>query len=512
MRPPWLEPVFDAPGMSAADRFAIEEQGIPGLELMETAGRALGDRASRMAGSGAVAVLCGKGNNGGDGLVAARHLAETGHPVTVFAVSTAGLTPDAEVNLGRLPERVTVEPADGLTAGVLDRYAVTIDALLGTGFEGVPREPVAALIRTLNESRCAVLACDLPSGVNGSTGEAELAVRAGATVTFHGRKLGHLITPGKVLSGEVTVADIGIPASAPQGEFGALSAAALAELPRRGAASNKFSSGRVSLVGGSRGLTGAVILAAEAAIRAGAGYATAAVPGGLETVFETRLTEVMTSGIGGEAERFRPDCAGGILAHCAGADAVVLGSGFGREDDQIGLIGELTAGIEAPLVLDADGLTLTGEDLTSLRAREGASVLTPHPGEMGRLLGRSSREVQDHRLESAWRLARETGAVVVLKGDDTIIADGDRLAVNAVPAPGLATAGTGDVLAGVIGALLARGAEPFLAACAGVYGHARAGRIAAGTVGSADGVIATDVIAALPRGLAASTPGDRTVG
>lgn len=502
MRPDWLDPVFDAPGMAAADRWAIEQRGIPGIELMETAGRALADRASAMAGSGAVAVLCGKGNNGGDGLVAARHLDEAGHPVTVFLLSTEGLTPDARTNLERLPGRVTVAPADGVEERVLDRFAVVIDALLGTGFAGEPREPVAGLIRALNSCAAAVLACDLPSGVNGSTGEAGLAVAARETVTFHGLKLGHLIAPGKRLSGEVTVVDIGIPADAPPGEFGVPGPATLAELPRRGADSNKFSSGRVTLVGGSRGLTGAVILAAEAAIRAGAGYATAVVPRSLEPIFEARLTEVMTGGVG-DADRLEAGTAGEILARCEGADAVVLGSGFGREPGQADLIRELTGAIEAPLVLDADGLTLTGEDLTALRARAGPTVLTPHAGEAGRLLGRSSTEVQEQRLESAWRLSRETGAVVVLKGDDTIVTFDDRLAVNRLAAPGLATAGTGDVLAGVTGGLLARGAEPFLAACAAVYGHARAGVEAARRAGSADGVIASDVIETLPRALAA---------
>lgn len=503
MRPDWLDPVFDAPGMAAADRWAIEERGVPGIELMEAAGRGLADRASAMAGPGEIAVLCGKGNNGGDGLVAARHLDEAGHPVTVYLLSTEGLAPDARTNLERLPAGVTVEPADRVGAQGLGRFAVAIDALLGTGFAGDPRESVAGLIRALNGSRTAVLACDLPSGVNGSTGEAGLAVAARETVTFHGVKLGHLIAPGKRLSGEVTVVDIGIPADAPPGEYGTPGPATLAELPRRGADSNKFSSGRVTLVGGSRGLTGAVILAAEAAIRSGAGYATAVVPRSLEPIFEIRLTEVMTGGVGGDADRLGPGTAGEILARCEGANAVVLGSGFGRDPGQADLVRELTAAIEAPLVLDADGLTLTGEDLAALRSRTGPTVLTPHPGEAGRLLGRSSAEVQEHRLESAWRLSRETGAVVVLKGDDSIVTVDDRLAVNRLAAPGLATAGTGDVLAGMIGGLLARGAEPFLAACAAVYGHARAGVEAAREAGSTDGVIASDVIAALPRALAA---------
>ncbi|MCO5315980.1 MAG: NAD(P)H-hydrate dehydratase [Solirubrobacterales bacterium] len=506
----WLDPVFDAPGMAAADRWAIERTGIPSLDLMETAGRGLADRAAEMAGSGSVAVLCGKGNNGGDGLVAARYLAAVGYEVTVFLPWPASeLSPDSKTNRERLPAGVEVET--GLDPGSerFDSFTVTIDALFGTGFSGRPREPVASLIESLNRSSSRVLACDFPSGVDGSTGEAELAVKADETVTFHGLKLGHLISPGKQFCGPVEVVDIGIPNDAPAAEFGSPSSRTLAELPRRGAGSNKFSSGRVSLVGGSRGLTGAVVLAAEAAIRSGAGYATAAVPGGLEPIFEARLTEVMTVGVGGErADRLGSGAGTEIAGHCSGAGAVVLGSGFGRDPSQAGLISELTVAIEAPLVLDADGLTLTGGDLGPLASRTAPTVLTPHPGEMGRLLGRRSDEVQGHRLESAWRLARETGAVVVLKGDDTILAHGDRVAVNRLASPALATAGTGDVLAGMVGALLARGAEPFLAACAAVYGHARAGLLAADRVGSPDGVIASDVIAALPRALA---PDDRSV-
>lgn len=505
MRPAWLDPVYDAPGMAAADRWAIDEQGIPGIELMETAGRGLADRVSAIAGSGAVAVLCGKGNNGGDGLVAARHLATAGHRVAVYLPGPeADLSPNSRTNLERLPRNVTLAPLDDAAGPALDRYPVVVDALLGTGFSGRPRGPVAEAIEVANRSGATVVACDLPSGVDGSTGEADLAVEADLTVTFHGLKLGHLISPGKGLCGPVEVIDIGIPAGAPSGRYGALSAAALAELPRRGADSNKFSSGRVSVVGGSRGLTGAVTLAAEAAIRAGAGYATAAVPGRLEPIFEARLTEVMTVGAGESTDRLGPDEFGTIEEHCRGANAVVLGSGFGRAAGQAELIGGLTAAIGAPLVLDADGLTLTGENLEPLRSRAGPTVLTPHPGEMGRLLGRESTEVQAHRLESAWRLARETDAVVVLKGDDTVIAQGDLVAVNRLASPGLATAGTGDVLSGLIGALLARGADPFLAACAAVYGHARAGILAARAVGSPDGVIASDVIAALPRALAPS--------
>ncbi len=510
MRPDWLDPVFDASGMAAADRWAIEVAGVPSLTLMESAGRSLAEAASRMAGQGSVAILCGKGNNGGDALVAARHLLEAGHPVRVFLLWPGDeLSPDSRANLDRLPAGTVAELDGSPGAELLDGFALVIDALLGTGFSGEPRDPVAAAIRAINHSPCPVLACDLPSGVDGSTGQAGLSVRADATVTFHGLKLGHLIAPGKGRCGPVEVVDIGIPDGAPQAEVGALGPAVLELLPRRGPGSNKFTSGRVSVVGGSAGLTGAVCLAAEAAIRSGAGYATAAVPGGLEPIFEVKLTEVMTAGVGGDARELSPDAVGAILDHCRGADAAILGSGLGRGARRGELVAALTLGIGAPLVVDADGLSATGTSLEPIRSRTAATVLTPHPGEMGRLLGLRSAQVEARRLDSARELARDTGAIVVLKGDDTIVTDGERVAVNRLPAPGLATAGTGDVLSGVLAAMLARRVDPFTAACAAVYGHARAGVMAAARIGTADGVIASDVISALPRAL---VPGDREVG
>ena len=378
-----------------------------------------------------------------------------------------------------------------------------IDAMLGTGFDGEPRDPVASTIRSINESGLPGLACDVPSGVNASTGEtAEVAVRADRTITFHKRKLGHLIAPGKHLCGPVEVVPIGIPEGAPPPKAGGVIGAGVLDLlPRRTADSNKFTSGRVSIVGGSRGLTGAVCLAAEAAIRSGAGYATAAVPGGLEDIFEAKLTEVMTRGFGVDALFLGADEAAGIISHLEGAAAVVLGSGIGREDSTGDLVREISSRGVAPMVIDADALSLIGDDPSPIRSRNGATVLTPHDGEAGRLLGRNSSEVASRRLASAIDLATITGAVVVLKGDDSIVTDGERVAVNALPAPGLATAGTGDVLAGVVGAFLARGLDPFDAACAAVFAHALAGQSAALETGNRDGVIATDVIRAIPRAM-----------
>ena len=509
--PDWLDPVYDARGMGAADRWAIEEGGIPSLDLMETAGRALAESTAEVAGPGPIWVVCGRGNNGGDGLVAARHLVESGYAVEVLMLySPDDLSPDAAANYRRL---IGVEIFEG--AGALSRIdgsGSVIDAVLGTGFEGVPRDPAAAAIRAINEAGATVVSCDVPSGVNASTAEAETAIRADHTVTFHGLKTGHLVAPGKHLCGTVQVVDIGIPRGAPQGvAAGRINSNVLALPPRRGANSNKFSSGRVSVVGGSKGLTGAVCLAAEGAIRAGAGYATVAVPADLEQIFEVKLTEVMSLGCGGAKGHLGADARDEILEHTEGAAATVLGSGMGRRKYTAKLIRSLAARIDSPLVIDADGLGGLDGKLDRVKGRSGATVLTPHTGEMGKLLGLTSAEVDASRLGSAKELAAATGAVVVFKGDDSIVTDGERVAINDLSAPGLATAGTGDVLAGVVAAMIARGLEPFEAACAAVYAHTAAGRIAADQVGSAEGVIAFDVIEALPQAIRAAAPEDRTL-
>jgi NAD(P)H-hydrate epimerase len=488
--------------MAAADRWAIEEKGIPSLELMEAAGRGLARCTSELAVGRPVTVVCGKGNNGGDGLVAARHLAESGFDVRVILFSDReGLSPDSQANLDRLPQGIAEIHNGPVPVSSLE--GVVIDAMLGTGFDGEPRDPLAGTIQSINDSGLPVVASDVPSGVNASTGEAsEKAVRAERTATFHQRKLGHLIAPAKHLCGVVEVIPIGIPPEAPAPEAGgAIRPSVLGLLPRRSADSNKFTSGRVSIVGGSRGLTGAVCLAAEASIRAGAGYATAAVPGGLEDVFEAKLTEVMTKGFGEGATAFEGAQAPSIVEHLQGAASVVLGSGIGRAAATGDLVREVISGAESPMVVDADALTLIGSDAGTLKSREGTTVLTPHDGEAGRLLGQESAEIAAHRLASAKELSNRAGAVVVLKGDDTIVTDGTRVAVNTLPAPSLATAGTGDVLAGIVGAFLARGLDGFEAAAAAVLAHAAAGEIAAVEVGNRDGVIATDVIRAIPRAM-----------
>lgn len=496
----WLKPLYDAAGMRAVDRWAIEERGVPSLELMEAAGRSLAEAVAGLAPQGPVRIVCGKGNNGGDGFVAARLLKAMGFEVEVLLLWPPGeLRGDAQANF----ERVEGELAEGDLSGRLAGSGAVVDAIFGTGFEGAPREPAAAAIDAINGCGAPAVACDIASGVDASTGEVEgVAVEADLTISFHGAKVGHRVAPGKWHTGELRVAPIGIPSGAPGAlAAGAIDSSVLELAPRRGGRSTKFSSGQVAIAGGSRGLTGAVRMSSLAAIRAGAGYATVAVPADLELVFELAQPEVMSVGCPGGDGCLAPASRKAVLRTFERAAAGVLGPGLGRDPGAFELAREVVGEIEAPLVIDADGLNAFAEGLEPLEAREGATILTPHAGELGRLLDRDSGEIDAHRLAAAREAADAAGAVVVLKGDDTIVTDGERVAVNEVSAPGLATAGTGDVLSGMTAAFLARGLEPFAAACAAVLAHTRAGRDAAIRLGAAESVIAGDVIDSIPAGM-----------
>ena len=501
----WLKALYDAEGMRGVDRWAIEERGVPSLELMEAAGRAVAEAVAGLAPQGPVRVVCGKGNNGGDGFVAARLLREMGFEVEALLLWPGEeLRGDAAVNFERFGgDLVAGDPTEKLEGS-----GAIVDAVFGTGFEGEPREPAAAAIRAINSCGVPVVACDIASGVDASTGEvAGEAVEADVTVAFHAAKLGQRVAPGKWHAGELRVAPIGIPTGAPGDPVaGEIAPAVLALAPHRGPHSTKFSSGQVTIAGGSRGLTGAVRMASLAAIRAGAGYATVAVPADLELVFELAQPEVMSAACPGGDGCLVPVSEKAVLRAFERAAAGVLGPGLGRDPGSFELAREVVAKIEAPLVIDADGLNAFAGRLGELTARPAPTVLTPHAGELGRLLERDSSAVDAHRLACAREAAQAAGAIVVLKGDDTIVTDGDRVGVNAISAPALATAGSGDVLSGVTAALLARGLEPFAAACAAVVAHSRAGLDAAARVGAPESVIATDVIDSIPAGIRPDGP------
>jgi len=498
--PDWLEPLPDAAEQRSLDQWAIEQLGIAGVELMERAGAGLAAAVSERVPDGLVVAVCGKGNNGGDGFVAVRLLREQGRDVRVLALASPDeYAGDARVNLERLPG----PPAEPFAADRLEGAAVIIDAILGTGFKGVPREPAAGAIEAINAAGVEVVACDVPSGVNASTGEIEgVAVTAKATVTFHTGKPGLWIAPGKAHAGEVRIVDIGVAPGGPANpSIGLITASVLDRLPRRGRESTKFAAGSVLVCGGSTGLTGAPCLASEASMRAGAGYVTALIPASLNAIFETRLLEVMTVPLPDEGGSVTTDAVEVVSARLERADALVLGPGLGRSQDSLEAARQIAAGATLPILVDADGLNAHAGRLGALAARRAPTVLTPHAGELARLLDTASSEVSAHRLVSAREAARTADAVVVLKGDDTLVAHPDgRVAISPGGAAALATAGTGDVLSGVIGAFLAKAVDPFEAACAGVFVHACAGRMSAAQIGS-EGVIASDVIDRLPAAL-----------
>jgi ADP-dependent NAD(P)H-hydrate dehydratase / NAD(P)H-hydrate epimerase len=519
--PDWLTPLPDAERMRAIDRWAIEQRSVPSLDLMERAGAGVARAAERLAPDGRVVVMCGTGSNGGDGLVVARLLRQAGREVTVVcAGELEKLSGDARTNLERLPGEA---PRRAAGAGEeLAGASAIVDALLGTGFAGEPRGAVAEAIAAIERSDAPVLSVDVPSGVDASTGVVRgTAVRAHATVTFHMAKPGLWINPGKRHAGEVEAIDIGIPRGGPaDAEIGLIEPAVLALLPRRDAGSTKFSSGHVLVAGGSRGLTGAPRMAALGAMRAGAGYVTACVPASQQAIVAgAGAPELMTRGLPEDDGALSADSLQMVLDASRRGGALVLGPGLGRGAGASAFARSLAARVEVALVLDADGLNAyaradqgagapgdAGGHLTELARRTAPTVLTPHPGELARLLATDAEQIERERLSFARAAAERAGAVVVLKGDDTLVADpAGRVAVSPGASPALATAGTGDVLSGVIGALLAQGLEPFAAAAAGVLLHVRAGRLAARAAGAAEGVIASDVIAALPAARTVAT-------
>jgi ADP-dependent NAD(P)H-hydrate dehydratase / NAD(P)H-hydrate epimerase len=500
--PDWLAPLPDAETMRAVDRWAIEERGVAGLDLMERAGASVARAVERVAPDGPVAVVCGKGNNGGDGLVVARLLRDAGREVTVVCVEPPEeFSGDASVNLARLPGDEPVRMA----VGAFTHATVVVDALLGTGFRGRPNGVVAEAIDAINAVGApVVVSVDVPSGVDASTGVVSArAVRAAITVTFQVAKPGLWIRPGKAHAGDVEVVDIGIPRGAPgltAAAIGLIGPYVLDGLPCRGATSTKFSSGHVLVVGGSRGLMGAPRMAAQASMRAGAGYVTACVPASLQEILASGgPPEMMTRALPDDDGDLQVDGLASVLEAGERSGALALGPGLGRGDGAVTFARALARETKVALVLDADGLNAHAGRLGDLMDREAPTVLTPHAGELGRLLELDSDEIERERLRHVRAAAERARAVVVLKGDDTLIADpSGRVAVSPGGSPGLATAGTGDVLTGVIAALLAQGLDAFTAAAAGVWLHAAAGREAARRQGAAEGVIASDVIAALP--------------
>ena len=449
-----LEPLYTAAEMKAA------EAGHDVDELMARAGRAVAEEAMRrFPDARRFAAVCGGGANGGDGRIAVEVLRSGGRE--------ASATDD-------------VAGAD-----------VIVDALFGTGFRGEPREDAARKIEEMNAAGVPVVAVDLPSGVDASTGEiAGACVRAALTVTMHGRKVGLEVAPGRFHAGEVVVADIGLEPA--ETEHALVGPEILDRVPRRRTEQNKYTAGTVLVVGGSRGLTGAPCLAAEAAFRSDAGYVAVAVPDSTLPVIEQRLLEAVKLPCPEKDGQISLLALDPIAEFAAKAGAVALGPGLGRGEGPREVVAHLLARLDVPVVVDADALY----GLEPFQ-RTGSTVLTPHEGELARLLGEESSWVAAHRLEAVRRGAEWFGCVCLLKGADTLIAaPGEGLLVCALGTPALATAGSGEVLTGILAAFLSKGLEPRLAAAA-----AAAAQQLASTLIPQAGAVASDVIAALPQTL-----------
>jgi NAD(P)H-hydrate epimerase len=499
--------------MTALDRAAIEG-GIPSLDLMEKAGRCVAAEARNMLGLCAgkrIAVVAAKGNNGGDGLVAARHLLSWGAEAVVYLLArTEELSPDSQVNHRRLLESggKVIEAGASRLPEELPGADLIVDAIFGVGFKGRAEGEFAAAIEAINCSGKPVLAVDIPSGVEADTGKVNgPAVDARCTVTFAWPKTGLYLYPGAQKVGELKVADIGIPShlveNLVKSDIHTIEEEKVREmLPRRPLHAHKGMCGRVLVVAGSEGLTGAAALCSRSALRAGAGVVTLGVPAALNPIMEVKLTEVMTMPLPDQDGRcLGQEAADEVMEAMSGYDVLALGPGLGTADTTRRLVIELLRGVEKPVVLDADGINCAATEPPCLLERKGPTVLTPHAGELGRLLGRKAAEVQNSRLVSAAEAAERFGCVVVLKGANTLISDpGGKIFINPLALPGLATAGSGDVLTGCTAALLAQGLDALGAAVCGVHVHGKAAELAAHLVAPV-GMVAGDVIANLPLAL-----------
>ncbi|OGP70004.1 MAG: hypothetical protein A2Y80_06045 [Deltaproteobacteria bacterium RBG_13_58_19] len=499
--------------MRELDRRAIEELGLPSLVLMENAGRStyqvLRREFPQLAGP--VMVLAGRGNNGGDGYVVARYLANAGVPVTVFLLAAKSeVQGDALVNL-KILEQMGVEVVEVREESHLSevghrlaRSALLVDALLGTGLNAEVRGLIRTLIERINHLRVPVLAVDIPSGLSADTGRPlGEAIKAQVTVTYGWPKIGQILPPGRDYVGRLWQVDISIPpALAQELPLELAEARDLRELlPYRPFGSHKGTFGHLVVLAGSEGKTGAATLAGEGALRAGAGLVTVGVAASLNDILEMKLTEAMTLPL--------PEVSGSralgrgalkpLVDFLADKTALALGPGLGTHPETQELIRQLVRQCPLPMVIDADGVNALDSDPTCLKDAAGPRLLTPHPGEMARLVGSTPKEIQARRLEAAGELAAQYGVWVVLKGAQTVVAAPDgRVSLNSTGNPALASGGTGDVLTGLMGGFLAQKLAPWDAARLGVYLHGLAADYLAEQHGPR-GWIAGDLLTIFPE-------------
>ncbi|MBI4826108.1 MAG: NAD(P)H-hydrate dehydratase [Nitrospirae bacterium] len=502
--------VTTAHEMMDIDRAAINRYGIVGTELMERAGLACVKKVNEIYKVQNIYVLCGGGNNGGDGFVIARILHGEGRDVKAFiSVPASKLKGDAKTNYIRAKKAgVEIFPIKSLltlSSSLFHKRSLIIDALFGTGLSKDIRSPLSDVINKVNRLSSPVLSVDIPSGISSDTGQVMgYAIRADHTVTFGLPKRGHLLYPGAEYTGSLSIADIGFPQkllTSSKIKVDLIQKAdALSLMPQRPKDSHKGTYGHVLIIAGSRGKTGAALMAAKACLRTGAGLVTIGIPDSLVDTFQARVTEEMILPL--------PDKDNGTLSSAAvpvilkflekRGDVLAIGPGISNDKEISALVCELIKRSNVPIVIDADGLNAIAGDTSVLKKSGAPVIITPHSGEMARLLNGKAENLQDDRINTAISFAKKTKTYLVLKGAPTIIAapSGDSF-INSTGNPGMSTAGTGDVLTGMISAFLAQGLSPLDASILGVYMHGHAGDIAAEKKGE-HSLIASDIIKAIP--------------
>ena len=497
---PGCTPLFGAEALRLADRRATERHRIPSILLMDRASAGAAQSIlARFPERRSALVLCGSGNNGGDGYAVARHLADAGWDVEIaIPRGDSPKTPDA-MTMAAAARTLGLRPKS-FSPGMLHGDRLVVDALLGTGAQGAPRGAVGAVVAAVSQSGRQVVALDVPSGVNADTGEVPgAAINAVLTVTFHGDKPGLHIAPGRAHAGVVQVVEIGIPRQATLTPSAWLAGRTAGRVPPKPGGTDKYGAGAVLVIAGSPGLTGAGILCARATLRAGAGLTVAAVPAGVQPIFAAAMTEVMSAPIPDGDGYFTHASVDAVVAQARRVNAIAIGPGLGRADATTAFVRAVLEAIDLPAVIDADALWHLAARPGWLARRSAPTIVTPHAGEAAHMLDQPREVVEAGRLAAARRLADRTRAVTVLKGPGTIVVDpGGATIIDAGGTKELATAGSGDVLTGVIATLLAKRMPALEAAATAVAAHARAGAL----VANGDGTVAGDIIDELPRAIA----------
>ncbi len=496
--------IMTAQQMQAADRAAIENAKIPGIVLMENAAVACVCQIESKFDikRTSFAVFCGKGNNGGDGLAIARHLFNKGAEVYVYLTSGSNFCGDALINFEVLRAMgVTIISIDNtsLIRNFVKSADVVIDAMLGTGINGGASGMIKNVIEEINDTAKFVLSVDIPSGADADSGAVEtVCVKADMTVTFAAYKKAMFLYPAADYCGEVVLADISIPAYITDIKGGNVYAscreAVEAVFPKRYNNSHKGNYGRVMMIGGSVGMAGAIAMSSKAALKCGAGLVTAAVPVSINNIIQTKIDEVMTLPLPEEGGRISKSVSERLARRANTCDAVLIGPGLGRSENITEFVADFLPRLNVPAVIDADAIYALSKNIKILESCNNELILTPHSAELGYLCSKKAEEIEQDRFAFAYEFATEYHVTLILKGHHTIITapDGD-MSVNTTGNSGMACAGSGDVLAGMCTALLARGLTAYDAAVSAVYLHGASGDAASSVLGK-DAMCADDII------------------